>query len=181
MEVPPWLIILYNTTYFGVCFTHSEHKKKELDHFCIDCKKPICCNCVLTHALHNYVKIRRYMYCEVIRRQDLCKLFDCSNIQQRSQQSSPQQNSKDHSCIICKRSLPDSCLYCSIACKVSAICGDRLKEETILDYKRMSIAEDVGLENSQTTDGLENHRPKDGANFILRRRRKGIPQRAPFF
>ncbi|XP_022856331.1 uncharacterized protein LOC111377461 isoform X4 [Olea europaea var. sylvestris] len=127
------------------------------------------------------IMLRRYMYCEVIRRQDLCKLFDCSNIQQRSQQSSPQQNSKDHSCIICKRSLPDSCLYCSIACKVSAICGDRLKEETILDYKRMSIAEDVGLENSQTTDGLENHRPKDGANFILRRRRKGIPQRAPFF
>lgn len=65
--------------------------------------------------------------------------------------------------------------------QVSAICGDRLKEETILDYKWMSIAEDVGLGNSQTRDGLENHRPKDGANFIQRRRRKGIPQRAPFF
>ncbi|CAI9755238.1 unnamed protein product [Fraxinus pennsylvanica] len=128
------------------------------------------------------------MYCEVIKRQDLCKFFDCSNIQayntnkskvlflkQRSQQPSPQQNSKDHCCIICKRSLPDSCFYCSIACKVSAICGDRLKEETILDYKRTSIAEDVGLEN---------HRRKDGASFIRRkrqRRRKGIPLRAPFF
>ncbi|KAL2518751.1 PLATZ transcription factor family protein [Abeliophyllum distichum] len=173
--------------YFGVCLTHSEHKKKDLDHFCIDCEKSFCCNCVSTHALHKYVKIRRYMYCEVIKRQDLCKLFDCSSIQQRSTQQPQQQNSKDHSCIICKKSLPDACFYCSIACKVSALCGDR-HEETILDYKKTCKEEDVDLEKSRTRDdqdeGLENRRLKDGAHFILpmrkrRRSRKGKPRRAP--
>ncbi|KAA8529008.1 hypothetical protein F0562_033504 [Nyssa sinensis] len=80
-EVPPWLKVMYAMVYFDTCIAHSNNKKNDLDRFCIDCVQSFCYNCLPAHGLHKYVKIRRYVYCEVINRQDLCRLFDCSGIQ----------------------------------------------------------------------------------------------------
>ncbi|XAR63676.1 hypothetical protein NMG60_11023700 [Bertholletia excelsa] len=125
---------MYDAQYFDACMAHANTKKNELDRFCIDCHRALCHHCLPFHALHQYIKIRRYVYCDVINRHDLQKFFNCSGIQtyytnktkvlflkQRTQQQFQQHNNskQDHSCIICQRGLQEASLYCSIACKVS--------------------------------------------------------------
>ncbi|XVF85430.1 hypothetical protein PTKIN_Ptkin17bG0117500 [Pterospermum kingtungense] len=79
--VPPWVIVMFNTMFFRNCVSHPDAKKNELDRFCIDCLQSFCSHCFSAHAIHKHVKIRRYIYSDVINRQDLCKLFNCSGIQ----------------------------------------------------------------------------------------------------
>ncbi|KAK7815832.1 hypothetical protein CFP56_001102, partial [Quercus suber] len=79
--IPPWLNDMCNSIYFCTCIMHQDAKKNDLDHFCIDCRRSLCSNCLSAHMHHNYVKIRRYVYNYVINRQDLCNLFNCSGIQ----------------------------------------------------------------------------------------------------
>ncbi|KAK9276269.1 hypothetical protein L1049_005800 [Liquidambar formosana] len=139
--------------------------------------------------------IRRYVYSDVINRQDLRKLFNCSGIQtyhtnkaqvlflkRKPQQKHPQQqnNSRDHSCIICDRSLQDpNSLYCSIACKVLAIYGNGHKDESSDDHNNQN--------NNKKEDDLEYSQDGDVEDLILpspkRRKlnRKRVPQRAPMF
>ncbi|MBA0613482.1 hypothetical protein Godav_013913 [Gossypium davidsonii] len=82
--VPPWVIVMYNSVFFNNCVHHPNEKKKEVDKFCIDCLQSFCSHCLPSHAFHKHIKIRRYIYSDVINRQDLCKLFNCSGIQVRS-------------------------------------------------------------------------------------------------
>ncbi|PRQ41098.1 putative transcription repressor PLATZ family [Rosa chinensis] len=81
MVVPQWLKIMYSTVFFETCITHSDAKKNDIDHFCIDCLQPICLNCLAQHMFHKHIKIQRYIYSDVINCRDLCKLFNCSGIQ----------------------------------------------------------------------------------------------------
>ncbi|XP_062109467.1 protein RGF1 INDUCIBLE TRANSCRIPTION FACTOR 1-like [Humulus lupulus] len=185
MMVPRWLIVMYKTVFFSRCLVHPNSKKNDSDHFCIDCLRPLCFNCLPSHLSHKHVKIRRYIYSDVINRQDLCKLFNCSGIQtyhtnkakvvflkQRRQQVQQVNNNnnnnlaKEYKCIICHRSLQDNSHYCSIACKVLAIHGDELKRRKISCNKEK---EDQLL----TALSFPNKRQK--------LRRKGIPLRAPLF
>ncbi|KAB5538049.1 hypothetical protein DKX38_015582 [Salix brachista] len=122
------------------------------------------------HARHKHVKIRRYMYSDVINRQDLSKLFNCSGIQtyltnkakvlflkRRNHYHRQRINFKDCSrCIICDRSLQDNnSHYCSIACKVAAIYGGKYRKD---EYRIQHLK-----------------RQK------LKQSRKGVPLRAPMF
>ncbi|TYH31409.1 hypothetical protein ES288_A01G171500v1 [Gossypium darwinii] len=163
--VPPWLIVMYNSILFRNCVTHPNAKKNELDRFCIHCLQSFCSHCLPAHAFHKQLKIRRYVYSDVINRQDLCKLFNCAGIQtyhtnkakvvflkQRSRHQQ-QSNSMDYCCTICNKSLQDNLLYCSIACKVLDICGD--------DEPKLGLP--------------LTRKPR------LRRSRKGVPLRAPMF
>ncbi|TYJ49829.1 hypothetical protein E1A91_A01G162600v1 [Gossypium mustelinum] len=163
--VPPWLIVMYNSIFFRNCVTHRNAKKNELDRFCIHCLQSFCSHCLPAHAFHKQLKIRRYVYSDVINRQDLCKLFNCAGIQtyhtnkakvvflkQRSRHQQ-QSNSMDYCCTICNKSLQDNLLYCSIACKVLDICGD--------DEPKLGLP--------------LTRKPR------LRRSRKGVPLRAPMF
>ncbi|KAJ0094856.1 hypothetical protein Patl1_15511 [Pistacia atlantica] len=79
--VPQWIIVMYNKEFFGNCMAHPNTKKNEVDRFCIDCLSSLCCHCLPFHTRHRYVKIRRYVYNDVINRHDLSKLFNCSGIQ----------------------------------------------------------------------------------------------------
>ncbi|GMY18227.1 protein RGF1 INDUCIBLE TRANSCRIPTION FACTOR 1-like isoform X2 [Fagus crenata] len=80
--VTPWLNAMYSSIYFSTCVMHQNAKKNDLDHFCIDCRRSLCSNCLPSHDMHHkHVKIRRYVYNDVVNRQDLCKLFNCSGIQ----------------------------------------------------------------------------------------------------
>ncbi|OAY25301.1 hypothetical protein MANES_17G083200v8 [Manihot esculenta] len=145
--VPKWLIVMLKTRFFNTCMAHHGFKKNEMDRFCIDCHSAFCQNCLPSHTPHKHVKIRRYIYSDVIKRQDLCKLFNCSGIQtyltnkakvlflkQRNQHRQRDQQRhvfKGYRCAVCERRLQDNnSLYCSIACKVSAIdegCSKRHK------------------------------------------------------
>ncbi|KAI5573666.1 hypothetical protein BDE02_10G095300 [Populus trichocarpa] len=167
--VPQWVVVMYNTVFFRTCITHPDSR---MDRFCADCYSSLCSNCLPAHARHKHVKIRRYIYSDVINRQDLSKLFNCSGIQtyvtnkarvlflkQRNHYHRHQQqqiNFKDYRCIICHRSLQDNCShYCSIECKVTAIYGGECRKDQyrIQHLKRRK----------------------------LKQSRKGVPLRAPMF
>ncbi|KAI3733785.1 hypothetical protein L6452_13241 [Arctium lappa] len=80
-EVPPWVLVMINIAYKD-CTIHSNGKENKSDRFCIDCLRSFCNKCSSSkHHGHNYIKIRRYVYCEVISRPDFQKHFDCSGIQ----------------------------------------------------------------------------------------------------
>ncbi|KAH9746196.1 B box-type domain-containing protein [Citrus sinensis] len=184
--VPPWVIAMYKTMFFRNCMVHPNTKKNEQDRFCIDCLCSFCSHCIPAHTRHKHVKIRRYVYNDVINRHDLCKLFDCSGIQtyhtnktkvlflkqrnhhQQQQQQQQPINSKDYSCIICDRNLQDNSLYCSIACKVVAIFGDRHTEQMSDNHNKYNKVINGAIKRE---DLMEQNRK--------RRRRKGLPLRAP--
>ncbi|XVE85471.1 hypothetical protein DITRI_Ditri17bG0093200 [Diplodiscus trichospermus] len=189
--VPPWVIVMFNTIFFRNCVRHPNAKKNELDRFCIDCLQSFCSHCFSAHAIHKHVKIRRYIYSDVINRQDLCKLFNCSGIQtyhtnkakvlflkQRTtlqQQQQQQSNLRDYSCIICDKSLQDNSLYCSIACKVLDIYGDEHRKETRNHHrsKLLRCLEDKDEEAYVRLPLTKKRR--------LKQSRKGVPLRAPMF
>ncbi|KAF5450338.1 hypothetical protein F2P56_030698 [Juglans regia] len=183
--VPPWLIIMHKTIFFSSCIMHPNAKKNDLDYFCIDCRRSLCSNCLPAHKRHKYVKIRRYIYSDVINRQDLCKLFNCSGIQtyhtnkakvvflkQRPHQHNQQQqqnNAREYRCIICDRNLQDNSLYCSIACKVLAIydCQTSQNDE---DHRLDSVT--IGDKKNHALSLTKRRKP---------RRKGALPLRAPMF
>ncbi|XP_030498899.2 protein RGF1 INDUCIBLE TRANSCRIPTION FACTOR 1 [Cannabis sativa] len=193
MMVPRWLIVMYKTIYFSRCIVHPNSKKNDSDHFCIDCLRPLCFNCLPSHFSHKHVKIRRYIYSDVINRQDLSKLFNCSGIQTYhtnkakvvflKQRRSSQQghhvhqlnnninNNKEYKCIICHRTLQDNSRYCSIACKVLAIHGDH----EVKSRRKISCNNNKEKEDQLLITALSF--PNKRQNL----RRKGVPLRAPFF
>ncbi|XP_038719829.1 uncharacterized protein At3g50808-like [Tripterygium wilfordii] len=174
VSVPSWINVMSRSKFFIGCDVHGSSKKTELDRFCIDCLSSLCPSCLPNHTSHKHVKIRRYVYSDVIKRQDLRKLFDCSGIQtyrtnkakvlflrRRSstlRQQRQENNSRDfYSCIVCGRSLQDNTLYCSIECKVS-VDGENHKDA---DEKRID-------------ENIVKLKPRQSS-------RKGVPFRAPMF
>ncbi|WOG89033.1 hypothetical protein DCAR_0208269 [Daucus carota subsp. sativus] len=188
VKVPAWVEVMCTELFFNPCESHEDFRKNKEDGFCIDCHQSFCCNCLPAHAHHRHLKIRRYVYCEVINRQDLCKFFDCSGIQtyhtnkdrviflkQRSQQPSPQCQQNNlrflHNCIICNRSLQTS-LYCSLQCKVFSMSRDEQAEEA----------------NQHSIDEKEEDLCNCGGDVIetlsspkRQKLRKGVALRAPMF
>ncbi|XP_052622356.1 uncharacterized protein LOC128127721 [Lactuca sativa] len=79
-QVPPWVLVMINIQYNG-CMIHSNAKDNKLDRFCIDCGASFCNKCSSNHHGHKSIKIRRYVYHDVINRPDAQKHFDCSGIQ----------------------------------------------------------------------------------------------------
>ncbi|KAL5553235.1 hypothetical protein UlMin_040636 [Ulmus minor] len=196
--IPKWIIVMFNTIFFDTCIVHLNAKKNDCDYFCIDCVRSLCSNCLPAHVCHKYIKIRRYIYSDVINRRDLCKLFNCSGIQtyhtnkakvvflkQRQQQHQhhhQQNNLKEFKCIICHRTLQDnSSHYCSIACKVSAICGDDLKRIITYVNNSPNKEKDLELKYSSTSEDGQEHYPTLPFPKRKKLRRKGVPLRAPFF
>ncbi|KAH9794581.1 B box-type domain-containing protein [Citrus sinensis] len=130
--VPPWVIVMYKTMFFRNCMVHPNTKKNEQDRFCIDCLCSFCSHCIPAHTRHKHVKIRRYVYSDVINRHDLCKLFNCSGIQ------------------------------------VVAILGDRHTEQMSDNHNKYNKVINGAIKRE---DLMEQNRK--------RRRRKGLPLRAP--
>lgn len=67
--------------FFRGCSIHEMAKKNEKNICCLDCCTSICPHCVHSHRSHRLLQVRRYVYNDVVRLEDLEKLFDCSNIQ----------------------------------------------------------------------------------------------------
>nr|GMC65132.1 3-oxoacyl-[acyl-carrier-protein] synthase 3 protein like [Ipomoea batatas]GME07103.1 3-oxoacyl-[acyl-carrier-protein] synthase 3 protein like [Ipomoea batatas] len=123
---------LYSQKFFVACSIHESAKKNEKNVFCLDCCISICPHCVMAHRVHRLVQIRRYVYHDVVRLEDLEKIIDCSNVQAYTINSSkvvfikkrPQNRQFKGSgnyCTSCDRSLQEPFIHCSLGCKVDFV------------------------------------------------------------
>ncbi|KAK8969053.1 hypothetical protein KSP40_PGU020385 [Platanthera guangdongensis] len=138
-EMPSWLEKLMSEKFFSPCASHEGIKKNEKNILCLDCCFGFCPHCIPPHRSHRLLQIRRYVYHDVVRVEDLEKLIDMSLVQvnfkennhfesyttnsakvaflkQRPQSRSFRASGND--CRSCGRPLQDSFLYCSLSCKV---------------------------------------------------------------
>ncbi|KAJ7564339.1 hypothetical protein O6H91_02G013600 [Diphasiastrum complanatum] len=128
---PGWLDALLTKKFFIACSVHANVKKNERNIFCVDCNDSICQHCLPGHRTHHLIQIRRYVYHDVIRLQDIQKLIDCSQVQTYiinsarvvflNQRPQPRPSKLGNACETCDRSLQDLYRYCSVACKVDAV------------------------------------------------------------
>lgn len=131
-QKPAWLESLLAEKFFVPCSKHASLKKNERNVFCVDCNAGVCQHCVPNHHNHCILQIRRYVYHDVIRLQDIQRLLDCSTVQTYiinsarvvflNQRPQPRPSKgMGNACGTCDRSLQDSYAYCSVACKVDAV------------------------------------------------------------
>ncbi|KAI3443928.1 hypothetical protein Pfo_000593 [Paulownia fortunei] len=120
-QKPAWLEALYVQKFFGPCSNHDSAKKNEKNICCLDCCISICPHC-----------IRRYVYHEVVRLEDLQKLMDCSNIQAytinaakvvfiKKRPQNRQFKESVNCCTSCDRNLQEPFIHCSLGCKVDFV------------------------------------------------------------
>ncbi|KAH9567110.1 hypothetical protein CY35_03G013600 [Sphagnum magellanicum] len=83
LQKPAWLEALLSEKLFVACTKHAALKKNERNVFCVDCNGGVCQHCVGSHRTSHCVllQIRRYVYHDVIRLQDIQRLLDCSQVQ----------------------------------------------------------------------------------------------------
>ncbi|CAH1436731.1 protein RGF1 INDUCIBLE TRANSCRIPTION FACTOR 1 [Lactuca sativa] len=126
---PAWLEGLMEESFFGICGVHENKRKNEKNIFCLDCCQSFCPHCLPTHHSHPLLQVRRYVYQDVVRLDDLEKLIDCSFVQpytinsakviflnQRAQTRSCK--GPANSCFTCDRILQEPFHFCSLSCKV---------------------------------------------------------------
>ncbi|XP_065049811.1 protein RGF1 INDUCIBLE TRANSCRIPTION FACTOR 1-like [Musa acuminata AAA Group] len=129
---PAWLQALDSEKFFVPCSHHEHAKKNEKNICCLDCCTSICPHCVSSHRFHRLVQVRRYVYHDVVRLEDLEKLIDCSNVQSYTINSSkvvflkkrPQNRQFKGSgnvCTSCDRCLQEPYIHCSLGCKVEYV------------------------------------------------------------
>ncbi|KAG9451408.1 hypothetical protein H6P81_011373 [Aristolochia fimbriata] len=126
---PAWLEALNTQRFFVGCSTHENAKKNEKNICCLDCCTSICPHCLPSHRFHRLVQVRRYVYHDVVRLEDLEKLIDCSNVQAytinsakvvfiKKRPQSRQFKGSGNYCTTCDRSLQEPYIHCSLGCKV---------------------------------------------------------------
>uniref|UniRef100_A0ACD5YRH5 Uncharacterized protein n=2 Tax=Avena sativa TaxID=4498 RepID=A0ACD5YRH5_AVESA len=139
MWKPAWLEALSTEKFFVACSFHEHAKKNEKNICCLDCCTSICPHCVAAHRVHRLLQVRRYVYHDVVRLEDLEKLIDCSGVQSYTINSSkvvflkkrPQNRQFKGSgniCTSCDRSLQEPYFYCSMDCKVEYILRKKKKD-----------------------------------------------------
>ncbi|MQL83756.1 hypothetical protein Taro_016244, partial [Colocasia esculenta] len=129
---PAWLETLGTERFFVSCAAHETEKKNEKNICCLDCCTSICPHCVPSHRLHRLVQVRRYVYNDVVRVEDLEKLIDCSNVQSytinsskvvfiRKRAQSRHFKGSGNICTSCDRVLQEPYIHCSLGCKVDFV------------------------------------------------------------
>ncbi|KMZ58412.1 PLATZ transcription factor family protein [Zostera marina] len=142
LGVPKWLQALLSEEFFRQCAVHESSRKNEKNIFCLDCRSSFCPQCLSPHSSHRLIQIRRYVYQNVIRLDDIEKLIDCAFVQSYINNSAkvvfindrPQTRPfrvSGHVCITCDRPLQDPYHFCSLSCKVNHLANS---EEGISTY-----------------------------------------------
>ncbi|GLT98851.1 hypothetical protein SLE2022_163280 [Rubroshorea leprosula] len=139
---PAWLEGLMAETFFGSCGAHENCRKNEKNVFCLLCCLSICPHCLPSHRSHPLLQVRRYVYHDVVRLDDLEKLIDCSYIQPYTINGAkviflnqrPQSRSKGSAniCFTCDRILQEPFRFCSLSCKVDHLVDQGEDLSTIL-------------------------------------------------
>ncbi|XP_030478265.1 protein RGF1 INDUCIBLE TRANSCRIPTION FACTOR 1 [Cannabis sativa] len=131
-EKPAWLEALYSQKFFAGCSYHENSKKNEKNICCLDCCLSICPHCLPSHRFHRLLQVRRYVYHDVVRLEDLQKLIDCSNVQAytinsakvvfiKKRPQNRQFKGSGNYCTSCDRSLQEPYIHCSLGCKVDYV------------------------------------------------------------
>ncbi|KAI3844288.1 hypothetical protein MKW92_023035 [Papaver armeniacum] len=128
--LPQWLESLLDEKFFVPCYIHEDARKNEKNVFCLDCCTSVCTHCCPSiHDSHRLLQVRRYIYKDVLRLDDIQKLIDCSRVQSyisngakvifinQRPQSRPHRVS-GNTCSTCYRSLQERYFFCSLYCKV---------------------------------------------------------------
>jgi hypothetical protein len=77
-----WLESLLEAKFFDTCVMHAGIKKSERNYYCLNCRHSnICQHCLPNHATHELLQVRRYVYHDVVRVQDVEMYLDCKSIQ----------------------------------------------------------------------------------------------------
>ncbi|XWS17053.1 hypothetical protein CRYUN_Cryun33cG0034800 [Craigia yunnanensis] len=132
IQKPAWLEALYTQKFFAGCTYHETAKKNEKNVYCLDCCISICPHCVPSHRFHRLLQVRRYVYHDVVRSEDLQKLIDCSNVQAytinsakvvfiKKRPQNRQFKGAGNYCTSCDRSLQEPFIHCSLGCKVDFV------------------------------------------------------------
>ncbi|KAG6485560.1 hypothetical protein ZIOFF_054120 [Zingiber officinale] len=131
-SMPRWLEVMLAEKFFNSCMIHETSKKNEKNIFCLDCCSSFCPQCLPPHRPHRLLQVRRYVYHDVVRVDDLEKLIDCSSVQSYTTNSAkvvflnerpPSRpfRGSGNACLSCYRPLQDPYLFCSLACKVKEL------------------------------------------------------------
>ncbi|XP_074283839.1 protein RGF1 INDUCIBLE TRANSCRIPTION FACTOR 1 [Silene latifolia] len=129
---PAWLDALYREKFFENCGAHESAKKNEKNVLCLDCCTSLCPHCISMHRFHRLIQVRRYVYHDVIRLEDLEKVIDCSNVQAytinsakvifiKKRPQNRQFKGAGNYCTSCDRSLQEPYIHCSLGCKVDFV------------------------------------------------------------
>ncbi|KAL3623362.1 hypothetical protein CASFOL_032178 [Castilleja foliolosa] len=196
MLVPAWLEKLLDTNFFNLCRSHSAAARSECNMFCLDCNvdDAFCLYCRRSskHKDHQVIQIRRSSYHDVVRVSEIEKELEISDVQTYVINSArvlfinerPQPRggkTVSHVCEICGRSLLDTNRFCSLGCKLIGIKtnGDasfclNSKNGGALIQRGDEGNNNMSSSREEEEDNIYPTTPPSG------RRRKGIPQRAPF-
>ncbi|XP_045786586.1 protein RGF1 INDUCIBLE TRANSCRIPTION FACTOR 1 [Trifolium pratense] len=131
-QKPAWLEALYTEKFFVGCSYHENAKKNEKNVCCLDCCTSICPHCFPSHRYHRLLQIRRYVYHDVVRLEDLEKLIDCTNVQAytinsakvvfiKKRPQNRQFKGSGNYCTSCDRTLQEPFIHCSLGCKVDFV------------------------------------------------------------
>ncbi|XXG52040.1 hypothetical protein AAC387_Pa03g0460 [Persea americana] len=129
IQKPAWLEALNTQKFFVGCLIHESAKKNEKNICCLDCCTSICPHCLPSHRFHRLVQVRRYVYHDVVRLEDIERLIDCSNVQAytinsakvvfiKKRPQSRQFKGSGNYCTSCDRCLQEPYIHCSLGCKV---------------------------------------------------------------
>ncbi|GJN39058.1 hypothetical protein PR202_gb28152 [Eleusine coracana subsp. coracana] len=125
---PGWVGGLVEESFFVGCEAHENYKKNEKNIFCLCCCTSICTHCAPAHRRHPLIQVRRYVYHDVVRLDDLERLIDCSFVQsytingakviflKQRPQSRPFKGS-GNVCLTCARILQEPFHFCCLSCK----------------------------------------------------------------
>ncbi|GER33163.1 PLATZ transcription factor family protein [Striga asiatica] len=185
---PAWLRGLMSENFFACCGAHQSFRSKnEKNIYCLICCLSFCHHCLASHhPSHPLIQVRRYLYQDVIRLDDLEKFIDCSFIQpytingakviflnERAQSRGSCKGSSGNPCSTCHRFLQNSFHFCSLSCKVYHMLyqGEELSSITWrFDESDFSISQLDGLRADVSSDDTPNSIFEDpleygGSNF----------------
>jgi hypothetical protein len=154
---------LLGSKFFDPCVKHAGIKKSERNYYCLHCRHSnICQHCLPAHHTHELLQVRRYVYHDVVRVQDVEKHLDCKSIQtyiinganvvflnDRPQTKPIKTASK--ACETCSRSLQDHYRFCSLSCKITALACNKAAGPVGRVLKRKPVA----AVRAESEDGVE--------------------------
>lgn len=136
MDQLKWADRLCRTTFRCPCKAHA-NKDNECVFFCLDAPKApaLCASCVPWVSHLRCLKVRRYVYRDVVRRDDVAQHLDVSGVQSYTSNSArvhfinPVRKRWDsvcaNACRTCRKSLPQGLEHCSIWCKLQTVSPSR--------------------------------------------------------